>query len=162
MSITALALALAAGVSFSPAVASIQQAAAPQPDRTGIWWCGYTPGGRRLLPVPYGAFFTDDEAPFVDRNGYAYFTPKGWALISETPFSGADGRDWFRNNETLTINGARYTKYGLPRILGPDEVAWLTEYDDVGVFAEAGSGNAPDVIYVLVAPECAFQPYQRG
>ena len=158
--ITALVLAAAVSVSTG-AVPPPQQAAGPVPDRTGVWWCGFTPGGRRLLPVPYGAFFSDGDAPFVDRNGYAYFTREGWGSISQTPFTGAEGRDWFRGDQPLAVNGATYAKYGLPRILGPDEVTFLAEHDEVGVFAEPGLGDTPEVIYVLVAPECAFQPYQR-
>jgi hypothetical protein len=159
MMIAALALAAAIGAP-SPSIA-IQQATGPVPDRTGIWWCGFTPGGKQLLPVPYGAFFSNDDASFVDRNGYAYFTREGWTDISKTPFTGAEGRDWFRNNEPLVVNGATYAKYGLPRILGPNEVAYLTEHDEVGVFAEPDSGDTPEVIYAMVAPDCSFQPYQR-
>lgn len=160
MTITALVLAAALGASPAFAAPS-QQAAGPAPDRTGIWWCGFTPGGKALLPVPYGAFFSDGDAPFVDRNGYAYFTREGWSSISGTPFTGAEGRNWFSDSEPLVINGASYVKYGLPRILGPDEVTWLAEHDEVGVFAEANRGDTPEVIYALVAPDCSFQPYQR-
>jgi hypothetical protein len=154
------ALVLAASLGASPS-APPQQDAAPTPDRTGLWWCGYTPGGRRLLPVPYGAFFTHDDAPFVDSNGYAYFLGKSWGRITDTPFTGAEGRDWFTDSRELAINGAAYVKYGLPRILGADEVTWLTEHEEVGVFAEPDTGATPDVIYVLVAPDCSFQPYRR-
>lgn len=159
MMITALVLAAALGAP-APSIAA-QQATGPVPDRIDIWWCGFTPGGKQLLPVPYGAFFSDNDAPFVDRNGYAYITRQGWADISKTPFTGAEGRDWFRNSEPLVVNGATYAKYGLPRILGPDEVAYLAEHDEVGVFAEPNLGDTPEVIYALVAPDCSFQPYQR-
>jgi len=72
----------------------------------------------------------------------------------------AGGATWYINTEPLTINGRRYVKYGLPRVLGVNEVTRVADYMGVPVFAEAGATGATEVIYVPVRPGCEFQPYQ--
>jgi hypothetical protein len=72
----------------------------------------------------------------------------------------AAGSTWFINNEPITVNGRRYVKYGLPRVLGVSEVARTADYMGVPVFAEAGATGATEVLYVPVRPGCEFQPYQ--
>jgi len=58
------------------------------------------------------------------------------------------------------VNGRRYVKYGLPRVLGVNEVTRTADYMGVPVFAEAGATAATEVLYVPVRPGCEFQPYQ--
>ncbi|HST61733.1 MAG TPA: hypothetical protein VLK84_23740 [Longimicrobium sp.] len=72
----------------------------------------------------------------------------------------AAGMTWFINNEPITVNGRRYVKYGLPRVLGVSEVARTGDYMGVPVFAEAGATGATEVLYLPVRPGCEFQPYQ--
>ena len=166
MMITALALAaLLAGPQTPPQ--------APSPDRTSDDGCGYRPGSGRLVSISY-AVFSESPPPFADQYGYAYRTADGWGPLSDTPFTAAEGRDWFVQNETITVEGVAYRKYGLPRIYGPDEFAYHAEYDEVGVFEEAETADWPYAdhvhegaatpharVYVLLRPAgCEFQPYQ--
>jgi hypothetical protein len=72
----------------------------------------------------------------------------------------AGGATWYINTEPITINGRRYVKYGLPRVLGVTEVTRTAEYQGVSVFAEAGATGTPEVVYVPVRTGCEFQPYQ--
>jgi hypothetical protein len=72
----------------------------------------------------------------------------------------AAGATWFINNEPITVMGRRYVKYGLPRVLGVNEVSRMGDYMGVPVFAEAGATGATEVIYLPVRPGCEFQPYQ--
>jgi hypothetical protein len=51
-------------------------------------------------------------------------------------------------------------KYGLPRVLGVNEVTRMGDYMGVPVFAETGATGATEVIYLPVRPGCEFQPYQ--
>ena len=51
-------------------------------------------------------------------------------------------------------------KYGLPRVLGVNEVTRTADFMGVPVFAEAGATAATEVVYVPVRPGCEFQPYQ--
>ncbi len=152
---------------------SVQQVSF-KPDRVSEG-CGYRPGSGRLVPVTYGVFSDEPVPPFADRWGAAYRTAEGWGPLSETPFTAADGRAWFVNNETLTIDGVVYRKHGLPRVYGLQELAYRGEHDSVGVFefAEtgpdphaghahaAGAVDAAELIQVLVRPAgCEFQPYR--
>jgi hypothetical protein len=66
---------------------------------------------------------------------------------------------WFINNEPVMFQNRRFVKYGLPRVLGVNEVTRVGDFMGVPVFAEAGQ-TRPDVIYVPVRPGCEFQPYQ--
>jgi hypothetical protein len=72
----------------------------------------------------------------------------------------AGGATWYINTEPIMVNGRRYVKYGLPRVLGVNEVTRVGEFQGVSVFAEAGSTTAPEVVYVPVRTGCEFQPYQ--
>ncbi len=72
----------------------------------------------------------------------------------------AAGATWFINTEPVTVMGRRYVKYGLPRVLGVNEVTRVGEFQGVSVFAEAGATGTPEVLYVPVRPGCEFQPYQ--
>ncbi|CAA9359257.1 MAG: hypothetical protein AVDCRST_MAG68-4291 [uncultured Gemmatimonadetes bacterium] len=66
---------------------------------------------------------------------------------------------WFINNEPVMFQNRRFVKYGLPRVLGVNEVTRVGDFMGVPVFAEAGQ-TRPDVVYVPVRPGCEFQPYQ--
>jgi hypothetical protein len=72
----------------------------------------------------------------------------------------AAGAAWFINNEAITVMNRRYVRYGLPRVLGVNEVSRVGEYQGVSLFAEAGAAGTPEVLYVPVRPGCEFQPYQ--
>ncbi|HEX6371930.1 MAG TPA: hypothetical protein VF006_23605 [Longimicrobium sp.] len=72
----------------------------------------------------------------------------------------AAGATWYIGNEPITVMGRRYVRYGLPRVLGVNEVTRAGEFGGVSVFAEAGAQGAPEVLYVPVRPGCEFQPYQ--
>jgi hypothetical protein len=72
----------------------------------------------------------------------------------------AGGATWYINTEAITVNGRRYVRYGLPRVLGVNEVTRTGEFQGVSVFAEAGATGTPEVVYVPVRPGCEFQPYQ--
>ena len=165
MMITALA--------FAALVAGPQASQTPTPDRLAFDGCGYQPGSGRLVRISYGVFY-DDPPAFADRYGRVYRTGDGWGALSDTPFTAAEGRDWYVQNEAITVEGVTYRKYGLPRVYGPDEFAYHAEYDGVGVFEEvedSDSGHAGHAhegaktpharIFVLLAPGgCEFQPYQ--
>lgn len=73
----------------------------------------------------------------------------------------AAGAVWYINNQPITHDGGTFVKYGLPRVLGTDEVAPVGSNDGVPVFAEAGTSAPRDVVYIPVRQGCEFQPYQR-
>ncbi|HEY0037713.1 MAG TPA: hypothetical protein VGB66_13540 [Longimicrobium sp.] len=71
----------------------------------------------------------------------------------------AAGTGWYIQGEPIMIDRRRYVKYGLPRVLGVNEVTRVGDHQGVPVFAETGT-TRPDVVYVPVRPGCEFQPYQ--
>ena len=152
------ALTLAAALALPPA-----QFAQPEPDRVDTG-CGFIPGSTRLIPVLYAVFY-DDAPAYADRYGRAYSTRLGWGSLADTPFTSAEGRDWFVENEEIAINGAVYAKTGLPRVYGADELAFLAEHDSVGVFRDAAAddgADTPDRVFVMLSPAgCELQPYRR-
>lgn len=74
----------------------------------------------------------------------------------------ATGFNWYRDNTTLTFQGYRYIKYGIPRPLNAAErgrlviVGWFAR---MAVYAEKQYAHGPAVIYVPTGPN-EFQPYQ--
>ena len=74
----------------------------------------------------------------------------------------AQKKPWYVNSEKISFGKDKYTKYGLPRILGIGEVTRAGLYDGVGIYVEANSDETPPVlIYVPVRQGCEFQPYLR-
>jgi hypothetical protein len=71
----------------------------------------------------------------------------------------AERATWYISNEAITFNGRRYVKYGLPRVLGINDIVSAGEYRGVTMFREAGEGSSELVRYAPVRPGCEFQPY---
>jgi hypothetical protein len=93
-----------------------------------------------------------------------YNTQNGDTTVNGQPIPAttgyAAGATWYINNEPITVNGRRYVRYGLPRVLGVNEVTRSADYMGVTVFSEAGAQGTPEVLYIPVRPGCEFQPYQ--
>lgn len=104
------------------------------------------------------------------RGVVAHFDPAtGDTTVTGRPFSRvfpatsppyAAGTDWYLHDERITVGGRRYFKFGLPRVLGTNEVVTSGAYEGVPVFAERGVRGTPDIVYVPVRPGCEFQPYE--
>lgn len=96
-----------------------------------------------------------------------YDTRTGDTLVNGRPFAEvypdtvgyAGGAQWFVNNEPVVIDGRHYVRYGVPRVLGVQELTRVGEYQGVLVFVEKGADARADVKYVPVRPGCEFQPY---
>ena len=97
-----------------------------------------------------------------------YTISSGDTTVNGRPFSEAypattgyaANQPFYINNEPVMVDGRRYVKYGLPRVLGVNEVTRAGETMGVSVFAEAGATGTPEVVYLPVRPGCEFQPYQ--
>ena len=74
--------------------------------------------------------------------------------------TGAAALPWVINYEPLTLGKKTYTKYGLPRVLGPTDVELVGSYKGGFLYAESGN-PAREVLYLLTnLAGCEFQPYQ--
>lgn len=111
--------------------------------------CVYERGSRRLQLMG-GKSDGIDSVLIVDGREVA---------PAELGATQAVGRPWFRDNESVRVGGRTYVKYGLPRVLGFNEVEFFSEYDGVAFAAETGASD-PEVLYALVrSVGCEFQPY---
>lgn len=100
------------------------------------------------------------QAQYISQSGDTTIAgrPFGQVYPATAPHYAA-GAPWFIQNDQITVQGRRFVRFGLPRILGVNEVTRIAEHQGVPVFAETGAAR-PEVIYVPVRPGCEFQPYQ--
>lgn len=67
---------------------------------------------------------------------------------------------WYVNQDTITLHGRPFGRYGMTRELGINEVEKVGEYRGVGVYGAAGDPQAAtNVVYLPTRPGCQFQPY---
>jgi hypothetical protein len=85
---------------------------------------------------------------------------RAFATVYPTDARYAAGQRWFVDNEPIHVMDQRYVKTGLPRIIQPQELTRVGEYQGVSVFAQPGAETPPAVIYLPVRPGCEFQAYQ--
>ncbi len=115
---------------------------------------------RMRVCVVEGATLREVEAMYDPATGDTLVAGQAMATAYPASAGYAAGATWYINNEPIIVNGRRYVRFGLPRVVGVTEVARAGEYQGVGVFTEASATGTPDVVYVPVRPGCEFQPYQ--
>jgi hypothetical protein len=117
-------------------------------------------GGVRVCTFRNGRL-TEIEARIDSATGDTLVAgqPLASALPSAAPpFVGQT--DWYRHFEPIIVDGRRYLTEGWPaRRLRATELQYLSKYRGVPVFTEAGAAGRPEVVYLLVSPQCVFQPY---
>jgi hypothetical protein len=109
-----------------------------------------------MLKEILGFYDQNTGTTYVDRDGNLVELKEAFPL--ENGYSAT--RTWYVNNDKIKCLDRTYVKYGLPRILETSEVKKVGMYDKVGLYAETGSPESPEVIYIPVQPGCEFQPYQ--
>jgi hypothetical protein len=71
--------------------------------------------------------------------------------------------DWVINDEPLLSDGQTYRKYGLPRIVGIDQIELDGWMGGVPLFKGKDDVESPEVVYLLTNPlKCEVQPYQKA
>jgi hypothetical protein len=117
--------------------------------------CVITKGNLIEVDVEYD-YNTGEKTVTVDGQKKKFaevYPPEGAGYAAATT--------WFINNETISIDGNNYMKYGLPRILGIVDIEKRSTYKGVNVYVEPGTRGTVEVIYIPVRGGCEFQPYQR-
>jgi hypothetical protein len=71
----------------------------------------------------------------------------------------AGNETWFAQDSSITVQGRSYRKYGLPRIVGINEITPYATYRGVPMFQEEGPNGTPEVLYAPVGASCEVQPY---
>ena len=84
--------------------------------------------------------------PFTERYPYQ---PSVYATESS----------WYGNDEPVIYEGNEYLRFGLSRIVKPEEMTRVGEYRGVSLYASVGEAT-PGTIYVPVAAGCEAQPYR--
>lgn len=71
----------------------------------------------------------------------------------------ADDEAWFINDDPITLDRRRFSKFGQPQTMDCRDLKIIGEHQGVNLFAETVAGAPFSIIYV---PESAgiFQPYQ--
>ena len=135
----------------APALVVAAVAVAPAAaQRTPISVCVLDAGMPTMVTVSYDTQTGDTTA--ADGRRFAEAFPLTAAY--------AANQTWYIDNEPIELGDDAYVKYGLPRVLGVNEVYPFDEFRTVTLFAEPVEGT-PEVLYVPVRPGCEFQPYQR-
>ncbi len=129
---------------------------APEPEERAITVC-----------VVDGTQLREVQATFFPETGDTLVMVAGeqvpFAQAYPTDEQYAAGQQWFVQDLPITFQDRRYVKFGLPRVVSPDQLTYIGMHEGVTVWGEAGvdePGDAPEVIYIPVRPGCEFQPYQ--
>lgn len=118
--------------------------------------CVIEKGVLKIVEVDYNP--ADGERT-ITVNG---ITKKFYDVYPQEGKEYASKAGWYINNEAVPYKGAKFVKYGLPRVLGSTEVVRSGEHGGVGIYTEAGlAAGQAEVIYIPVRSGCEFQPYQR-
>ncbi len=129
--------------------------------------CPGTPLGTRVdafgCPVPVDS----DNDGVVDERDQCPNTPAGARVdengceIIEKPAACVDGRDWYRTDERITVEGGDWIKYGSSRTVAAESLIQIGEYDGVPVFVRT-SARKPyqELLLPMCAPADSYQPYR--
>ena len=67
--------------------------------------------------------------------------------------------DWFKSDTPIVVNKSNYIKYGMPQIMGPEDLQYWQMKDEVAVMIKAD--GTKDIVYVQSSTTlCEFQPYR--
>jgi hypothetical protein len=88
-----------------------------------------------------------------------YCIVQGDKLIPTGQVSAAN-LEWYKTDQPLVFSKKKYVKYGMPQIMGVDDLQYWQTRDSVPVMIKA-DGNSHDIIYVQSSTTlCEFQPYR--
>jgi len=88
----------------------------------------------------------------------AYCAVQGDKLVP-TGHVSASKLDWFKSDTPVAFSKSNYIKYGMPQIMGPDDLKFWQMKDDVPVMIKAD--GTKDIVYVQSSTTlCEFQPYR--
>lgn len=128
--------------------------------------CPNTPPGTRVdstgCPVPLDS----DGDGVTDDRDQCPNTPAGTQVdssgcpIPEEPAACVDGRDWYRTDAQVSVEGASWVKFGTSVTVTEGELMRIGEYDGVPVYVRTGATRPyTEVFLPLCAPANTYQTY---
>lgn len=128
--------------------------------------CPNTPFGTRVDSYGCPMVVDSDGDGVPDDRDRCPNTPVGTQVDSsgcpiEVISACVDGRDWYRTDATISVEGRTWVKFGTPSTVSPDELVQIGEFDDVPVFVRTDA-RVPyrEVHLPLCAPANTYQRYR--
>jgi len=123
-----------------------------------------TPVDSRGCPIPVdsdGDGVPDDRDQCPNTPAGTEVDANGCPIVVEEPAACVDGRDWYRSDAQITIEGGNWVKFGTSRTLGEGELTRVGVYDGVPVFVRTDAARPYEEIFLpLCAPANTYQTYR--
>ena len=129
--------------------------------------CPNTPFGTRVDSFGCPVMVDSDGDGVPDDRDRCPNTPAGVQVdstgcpVQVAPAACVDGRDWYRTDATITVEGRSWVKFGTPTSASPGNLIQIGEFDDVPVYVTSDA-RAPyrEVLLPLCAPANTYQRYR--
>lgn len=130
--------------------------------------CPNTPAGTRVdslgCPVPLdsdGDGVTDDRDQCPNTPAGTEVDSSGCPIVEEEPAACVDGRDWYRTDAQISVEGNNWVKFGSTRTMTEGELTRIGEYDGVPVYVRSDATQPyTEVFLPLCAPMNSYQAYR--
>jgi len=130
--------------------------------------CPNTPAGTRVdsmgCPIPVDSDndgVTDDRDRCPNTPAGTQVDSSGCPIVEEAPAACVDGRDWYRGDAQISVEGGSWVKFGSSRMLTEDQLMRIGEYDGVPVYVRTNVSRPYTEIYLpMCAPANTYQAYR--
>jgi opacity protein-like surface antigen len=130
--------------------------------------CPNTPPGTQVdstgCPIPVDSDndgVPDDRDQCPNTPAGTEVDSTGCPIVVEEPAACVDGRDWYRTDAQISVEGMSWVKFGSTRTLSEGELTRIGEYDGVPVYVRTDATRPYTEIYLpLCAPVNSYQAYR--
>jgi opacity protein-like surface antigen len=130
--------------------------------------CPNTPPGTRVdatgCPVPVDSDndgVPDDRDQCPNTPAGTEVDSTGCPVVVEEPAACVDGRDWYRSDAQISVEGGSWIKFGSTRTMTEGELMRIGEYDGVPVYVRTDATRPyTEVFLPLCAPANSYQAYR--
>jgi opacity protein-like surface antigen len=130
--------------------------------------CPNTPAGTQVdstgCPIPVDSDndgVPDDRDQCPNTPAGTEVDSTGCPIVVEEPAACVDGRDWYRTDAQISVEGMSWVKFGSTRTLTEGELTRIGEYDGVPVYVRTDATRPYTEIYLpLCAPVNSYQAYR--
>lgn len=130
--------------------------------------CPNTPPGTRVdsmgCPIPVDSDndgVPDDRDQCPNTPAGTQVDANGCPIVEEAPAACVDGRDWYRTDAQISVEGGSWVKFGSSQTLTEDQLMRIGEYDGVPVYVRTNARQPyTEVFLPLCAPANTYQAYR--